>query len=460
MVDVSIASALGAGSGIDIRNLVNQLSAAARGPAEAQINARESRNQARISALAEVSAGITDFAASLTALVATGSLASRPTVSAPELFTATALPGARLAPLSASVEVVRTAAAQTVVSTHFATASEAVGTGTLSFAFADRSFDVTIDAANASLDGIAAAVTAAGQGVTASVVTDAGGARLLLRGPSGDAGAFTVAVTTGDATGLERLAYPGAGGLGLAQSATNAAIRVDGVEIIGASNSFTGAIPGVSIEVKAGRPGFPATIGVERPTEALRTAIGDFVTAYNSLITRIDQLTANRAGEASGPARGDTAIAALRGQLSRLPGAMLGSVGDGPATMAEIGVKTNRDGMLAVDQARLSRVLADDAAGVERLFAPPAGAGGGLPAAMRAIKDGLTTGDGAFTSANQRLGAEAKRIAADRAALERRSAANSAQLLATFSAMDRRVSGFKATQSFLEQQVKVWTASR
>jgi flagellar hook-associated protein 2 len=31
------------------------------------------------------------------------------------------------------------------------------------------------------------------------------------------------------------------------------------------------------------------------------------------------------------------------------------------------------------------------------------------------------------------------------------------QLLTTFTAMDSRVSAFKATQSYLDQQIKMWT---
>src|SRR3546814_15043517 len=59
----------------------------------------------------------------------------------------------------------------------------------------------------------------------------------------------------------------------------------------------------------------------------------------------------------------------LRRQLSGLTSTVLSSSG-GPATLAEIGVRTQRDGTLAVDTDRLNSILASDPDGVEALFNP------------------------------------------------------------------------------------------
>ena len=107
----SIGYALGAGSGLDIRALVTDLSNAAKAPKEALLASRETANQARVSGLAQVSGAIDSFASALTSLIAGGSLFSQSSVSDPSVFTATALPGSRLGGLSASVEVRRLAQA-------------------------------------------------------------------------------------------------------------------------------------------------------------------------------------------------------------------------------------------------------------------------------------------------------------------------------------------------------------
>src|SRR3546814_14553573 len=50
---------------------------------------------------------------------------------------------------------------------------------------------ITIDAANNSPDGLAGAINARGAGVTASIIAAEGGHRPILKGPTGEAGAFT-----------------------------------------------------------------------------------------------------------------------------------------------------------------------------------------------------------------------------------------------------------------------------
>ena len=77
----SIASTLGVGSGIDIKSLVDSLTAADRAPKDAAIKQREDLNTAKISSLAEIANGIDTFASALSGLIGGGSLFSQPSVS-------------------------------------------------------------------------------------------------------------------------------------------------------------------------------------------------------------------------------------------------------------------------------------------------------------------------------------------------------------------------------------------
>ena len=83
----------------------------------------------------------------------------------------------------------------------------------------------------------------------------------------------------------------------------------------------------------------------------------------------------------------------------------------------------------------------------------------GLGGALQAIRDTLRASNGPLATTQDRLGKEAKSIATDRATLERRSDAYYNRLVTSFSAMDRQVNAFKATQSYLEQQIKIWSNS-
>ena len=528
----SIGYALGAGSGLDIQALVTDLANAAKAPKEALITSRETANQAKISGLAQVSSAIDSFASALTSLIAGGSLFSQPSVSDTSVFTAFALAGSRLGDLAASVEVRQLAQAQTSASDYLTAATDPVGEGTLTISInGGAGIDVTIDSTNNNLSGLAKAINDKNAGVTASVVTDSNGARLVVKGKTGAANAFTLTVPGGTTSGLERFA---SAAMTTPLAAQDAIVRLDGVEVMRATNSFSDLIAGVQIDLKNARPDVPVSVGVTRPTAAISQGVQDFVSAYNELMTMIAEQTKSGTDGAGGPLRGDVGVRELQRRLSALPTTALSSTGDGPHTLAELGVRTNRDGSLSVDGSRLASVLASDPDGVEALFnpgqyssspfltiksligkvapgtytitdvvpaAPPAAASGkvdglsmtgvgsnlvapsgsaavglilgvsgavasatvtidpGLGGALQSIRDALRARGGAFASAQERLDKEADRIARDREQLEATSTKYYNQLLTNFTAMDSRVSAFRATQSYLDQQIKIWTNS-
>jgi flagellar hook-associated protein 2 len=530
----SIGYQLGIGSGLDIKALVDGLANAQRAPKEALIEKRAALNTARISTLAEVSGAIDDFATALSSLISGGTLSAQPTVSEPSLVGAKALPGARIGTLAAELEVLQLAKSQTLESSRLAARTDAVGQGTLTLTTAAGNFNVVIDGSNDSLDGLASAINAANRGVTASIVTDAGGARLVLKGGTGAGAAFTLSVPDGTATGLERFAFGPAvtGGMTQAQAAQDAVVRLDGVEVSRATNSFSDLIPGVQIDLKKAAPGTIVSLGASRPKAEIEQGIGDFVSAFNQVMKLIKEATKAGVGKEGGPLQGDVGVRALQRQLGALAGQALTSAGEGPHSLAEIGVRTNRDGSLSLNSVELKSALERDPAGVEALFNPgqyssnpllainsamgkarpgtflftnlvPAPVGGnasgdmdgvaatgsgafliapfgsragaltvevkgalasatvtvdpGLGGALQSIRDALRAATGPIASSKTRLSAEARQIAKDRAIMETRSSAYAERLLKSFTNMERQVSAAKATQSYLEQQVKIWT---
>lgn len=530
----SIASTLGIGSGIDTAALIDQLDEASRSPKEAAIKAREEANTAKISALGQAASGINAFANALSTLISGGTLFTQPVSSDTNLFTASALPGARIGSLSAQIEVRQLAQAQSLVSENLADLNAAVGMGTLRLTTAAGDKDIVIDAGNNNLVGLARAINVANAGVTASIVEDSAGARLTLKSATGEAKAFTLTAQPGAEAGLSRFAYapPATGGMTLAQSAQDAIVKLDGVEIKRSTNSISDLVGGVKIELKNARPGTVVSLGASRPTEALKQAVGDVVSAYNELRTILADATkaGTGAGDA-GPLKGETSVRELQRQLSRLTSTKLSSYGT-ISTLAEVGVRTERDGSLTVDSGRLDAVLAADPDGVEALFNPgqqsdnplvqvtsqmgrtkagtyaltdlvastngnPASgkiagvaavpaetrlvasigssAAGlvvevlgdvpsatvtvdlGLSGALKAIRDQLLANDGPIKSTQSRFAKETTAISDDKARATARADAYREQLVRSFTAMDVRVTALKATQSYLDQQIKIWT---
>lgn len=369
----SIAASLGIGSGLDTAGIIDKLTTAVKAPKEAAIARREATNTARISSLGKAVSGIDLFSSSLSALVSGGTLFTQPSVSDGAIVSASAIPGARLGALSATLEVRQLAQAQTVVSDALASSAAAVGAGTLTLTTANGTFEITTGAAD-TLDDLAGRISAAGAGLAASVLSDGDGARLVVKSATGAAKAFTLS-TTADAAGLGRFAYDAADAdtpMALAQGAQDAVIVYDGVRVTRPTNSVSDLVPGVKLDLRKAAEGSPVTLGATRPTAAITDAVNDFVSTFNSLKTILDEATAARAADGSGGGalRGDFGIREMQRQLTRLSSTPLRTGGSGPKTLAEIGVRTNRDGTLAVDAAKLSAMLASDPEGVEALFNP------------------------------------------------------------------------------------------
>lgn len=371
-VTAGIANSLGIGSGIDTASLIDQLSTASRAPKDAALKAKEDLNTAQISSIGQASSAISGFSSALTSLIGGGTLFTQPTVSDNTVLNATALPGARIGTLSTQLEVRQLAQAQSLVSTNLTDVNAAVGKGTITLTTKTGSFPVTIDDTNNNLIGMARAINLANSGVTASIVEDANGARLTLKGGSGAAQAFTLAVDPSAEAGLSRFSYDPntSGGMTRAQQAQDALLKLDGVDVSRSTNSISDLIDGVKLDLKTAKPGTSVALGASQPTDAIKQAVTDFVDTYNALKSTLDELTAAKTGTTpAGPLHSDTGIRMLRQQLQRLTATTLAS-GGAYSTLAEIGVSTQRDGMLTVDSTRLDAALSNDPDSVEAMFNP------------------------------------------------------------------------------------------
>ena len=383
----SIISTLGAGSGIDTKALVTSLVAAQYDPKTKALAAKSETLTAQISGIAQLKSGITGFSAALSALVGGGSLATQPVSADPTIVTAKALAGAQLGGFAAEVEVRQLAAGQLLTSGPYASRTAAVGTGTLTFSFGTTSFTgntptgfaadparapvtVTIAAGDNSLVGLARAINAANAGVTATIVADAGGAALSLKGPSGETQSFRIDATeTPGSPGLSAFAFaPGAATLTLGRKAQDSIVAVDGIAAHRATNAINDLIPGVQLDLVKAELGKTISLTSARPTTAIGQAVNDFVSAFNGLR---DILRAET-DPATGTLAGDSGARALSAQLGRLTSQQLttSAPAGAPRTLAEIGVKTNRDGSLSVDNAVLNRALGQYPDAVEALFNP------------------------------------------------------------------------------------------
>lgn len=135
------------------------------------------------------------------------------------------------------------------------------------------------------------------------------------------------------------------------------------------TNTLAGVIQGVTVDLKS-VSAEPVTINVGKDTEAVRTAVNEFVDAYNGVISKIDSYSMyNAETKTRGTLLGDSLSQQLRANLySMVQDSPTGVEGEFQY-LSQIGVRLNSDGELELDQARLDAALERNPEGVKALFA-------------------------------------------------------------------------------------------
>jgi flagellar hook-associated protein 2 len=292
-----------------------------------------------------------------------------------------------------SVSVDALAAAQTTASATFSSLSTVIGIGTLNIelggwntsqtAFATNpnwpKASVTFGPKDTSLERIRDKINAAGVGVIASVVSDATGSRLVLRSTStGAANGFKVSAEPSDkatpdaaqalaALGFDPSAING-GNATMVQAAQDAKLKIDGREVQSAQNLVEDKATGLSLRLHDVSQG-EVNVHVKSDTASLSQDVHDFANAYNDMSAQLASID---------PQASDSGIQAARNIQLRVQDAFKpdGNPSALPNRFGDIGVTMNRQGVLKVDDARLTASLEQNPAQVQSLFTHEADAGG------------------------------------------------------------------------------------
>ena len=192
--------------------------------------------------------------------------------------------------------------------------------------------------------------------------------------------------TAGDLTITDNTGSSGGGlGISMAQDSqgnnlgADASLTVDGVPVLSGSNTVTGAIPGVTLTL-SGTTSNPITLDIQPDLTQVSTAINNFVSAYNQVMTDINtQNTYSGTGTAP-PLMGDPSLDLLQSQL--LNDITTSVSGNGAAiNLQAIGIQVQQDGTLSVasttsaDSMDLNDALTNDFSAVQNLFQSTSPAG-------------------------------------------------------------------------------------
>lgn len=448
-------TAAGLGTGLDIAGIVDQLVAAERAPAGNRLNLQESRANAELSAIGSLKSALASFQDSLEVLSILDNFQKRKvTVGNEEFFTAEV--DSRAVPGFFDVEVENLASVAKLRSEAFADRTTPVGYGTLSITVGGNTSLIEIDAAANTVADISVAINddPTNPGVRATIVNAADGAYLVVT--SKETGAdqqITIGQSGGDG-GLAALTFdPAAPSNPMVEEevAADATVIIDGIKVTSGSNSVVDAIEGVTLNLLNEDPGNAIPVDVEFDELAAKTAVNEFVSAYNALVATLGDVTKFDAESGVGaPLLGDPLVRGLKGSLRRELNGVVDDIVGTFSTLADIGIQTEPDGTLILDSDKLSAALTNDFDGVGQLFAKE---NTGIAVKVNELIDDVLGSNGTFDSREKTLNDRLERIRDQREQLDVRMESVRARLTDQFNAMDRLVASLNQTSSFLTQQL-------
>lgn len=390
-------SSLGVGSGLDLGSLVSGLIEAERAPVANRLAVKEQNLSAELSAFGLLRSSLAQFQSSLSGLQsATAFNAKDISLSNDSVFSTSVENFADVG--NYSVEVTALAKAQSLASnaaSAFTTVDDVVGEGTLTIQFGSTtttpSYSFTPDAGqspqvidvsaangNNTLSGLRDYINDNEFDVQAAIVNDGSGYRLVLTSErTGALNSMEITVTgdtdlnDNDNSGLSQLAFNAAAQTSMLQtvSAQDAALSINGLNITRDTNSVTGAINGVTLDLLKADIGTIVNVGVSESRTEVTAQINGFVDSYNDLVDNIDSLTAYDPETGTGSVLiGDFTVRSISSQIRSVIFGSVSGLNGNIRSLVDIGITTNSSGTLDVDSVKLADALENYGSEVEALF--------------------------------------------------------------------------------------------
>ena len=475
---VGTISSSGIGSGLDVEGIVSKLMAIEQRPLTL-LQSAASGIQTKISAFGSLQSAESAFRDAARAL-ANPTTWSATTGSSSDAGSVAVVTKSGAAAASYNVAVQTLAAAQSIASTAYAGNTAVVGAGTLHItlgswagtpaAFTAQAGKTAVDVVVSETDTLGDVrdkINAANAGVTASIVTDQTGARLVIASSAaGETNGFQVSATDADgngldAQGLSALAYDppaGTSATSLTQAGADATLTVNGLAIRSASNTLTDVVEGLTLNLSKATSA-PVQIGVTQDTAAIKQAIQGFVSAYNDLASMLGKATKyDTTTKVAGALQGDSTAVTLQRQLRNMLTASSGASAVF-TTLSQAGLEMQQDGTLKVNDARLSSALGN-LGELKRLFANAdvdgAGANDGIAVQLRKFGDAVLGADGMLTTRAAGLSAKLASNTKDQDRLNDRLADTETRLRAQYAALDTKMATLNALSAYMTQQIATW----
>lgn len=347
--------------------------------------------------------------------------------------------------------------------------TDLVGDGTLTIDVGGLSFNTVTDGLSLEQlrDQINTDAGTAGAPLTASIVTNSEGKQQLYL----NAGASQLTVTAADNdgnntddAGISAFVFDpttdaatkggvitGQKNMSETQAATDAQIVIDGsLTVTQSSNVFKDAIEGVTFTAtKVNEANETTTVTIAQDTSQVGSALADFAAAYNTFLETTASLgRVNTDSNIVGALVGDSLMRTLVSQVRNTISTTIDTDG-GVNSLASLGLTTNREGLLEVNESLLASQTNNNFEDVKNLFTSDNGMGKQLTSVL----SDYTGGTGTIQSKIDGYKTTLDRLEDDRADFEDRMTALETRLYRQYNAMDLQVAQLNSTSSYLTAQL-------
>jgi flagellar hook-associated protein 2 len=253
-----------------------------------------------------------------------------------------------------------------LLSSGFADTSSTLGNGTISITVGTTVTDITINSSNNTLEGIRLAINNSGANVQASFINDGSATNPVKLVISGNKTGVDNAVSISASNTLFGFGQSTPITFTQVQAAQNASFTLDGVAVTKASNTVNDVIAGTTLTLESAGSG---TITLSPDEDAIKEKIQNYVDGYNELTLHLqNELALVESTGETGVLFANFTVQNLQQKLrDTVSSQILGVEGDFNF-LSQIGVRTQSDGTLSIDDGDLSTAIASDISNISQLF--------------------------------------------------------------------------------------------
>ncbi|WP_342324789.1 flagellar filament capping protein FliD [Kosakonia sp. BYX6] len=460
-------SSLGAGTSLDLNTLYDNLQTAEQTKLT-PITTQQTSYKAKLTAWGVVQTSLTKLQTAADALKNTSAIAGTKVSSTNTAFSA-ALDNDAAAG-TYSVEVTSLAASQSLLSPKVASKDTDLGDSSLSSRTItitqpgqDDPMTITLSSDKTSLADMRDAINAKQGSVTASIIkADDNSYYLALT--SRDSGTTNqMTITTDDSELAKYISYDSTNTSSASNvmtqqvAASDAKVKINGIEITRSSNTITDAPEGVTLTLNKLTTS-AETLSVTKDNAPMTAAVQAFVDAYNSLQTTIANQTkytaVDQGSDAQDTSNGDLlGDGTLRNIQTRLRSLLSTSQsGDGSySILSQLGITQDTSGKLTVDSTKLDKALSEKNADVITFLSGDGKTTGFATQASNLLSDILGT-DGSVQNATDGINKTLKQLAAQYTSVNDQITATMARYKTQFTSLSQLVSSLTTTGNYLTQQ--------